>query len=671
MASEIPENIDVMEIHGEELFQHFETTEFGTISPIVKNILILLDADRVSVIAKIDNTFKREMETFMRNDFINAFMKPRQTLANYFGIYATCKENFKFTTGQEASIDMLVGYCQNVLKQRGRINHNPDTAPVAEANNIMKNDNDFMDIENFQRATTYDDLFRHIGSLLIFVFNDAKRTTLSGWSFPSRYVASQLSQNYKRGIQSTLNINLQYVTPSCHAQFLNCIVDSDLDNLREILTDSLAASLRFDGSVDRTQKHNVFVIIQVVKSDGKLATLCIGFDIPKKKGAAGYLKCIKKIASRVLPWEEIFALITSLVTDGENLNLGRLNGLVAMLKELRRASSSASPLFSIWCVPHRTNLAWKTVSNTTKSIADIITRARKLSKHFRRSGKRTQALKDVATANYLKQPLRYPAFFAVRWVEYIYKLFNTILRNWRASMLYFRSVNETTKFFFWKHYDTLHFITFLTDILFLIKTFQKACQSDSITLLEVAERKANLIKRLENCINGKVDGGWEECLAQNIVTNGHRKYLYGIELKLVNSFIRTVKGRRTVVSTSFTLQKRRFIIQQLIQNFNVRLELDNGLLAAMEPLRVVSLSTPTEDLELCHSTFAPDFGRDQFVSDYYGAAEILNDYQCKTTLESLQKIIDVCPENLTSLKLALARVSAAKPHSADVERLIS
>lgn len=319
----------------------------------------------------------------------------------------------------------------------------------------------------------------------------------------------------------------------------------------------------------------------------------------------------KKIANKVLPWEKLFALITSLITDGESLNLGRLNGLVTKLKDLRKSSPLTLPLFSIWCVPHRTNLAWKSTSDKTKSISDVITRARKLSKYFRCSGKRTQALKDVADANDLKRPLRYPAFFAVRWVEYVYNLFQAILRNWRASMSYFRSVNETKKLNFWLNYNNLRFITFLIDILLLIKAFQKECQSDTITLIEVVERKVNLIKRLENCNNARVDGGWEECFAKSIVTNGNRKYLCGIELKSVNSNFRIVRGRRTA-SSSFTLQNRRFIIQRLIQNLKTILELDNGLLAAMEPLRAIRSSTSSEDLELCHSTFAPDFRRDEF-----------------------------------------------------------
>lgn len=205
----------------------------------------------------------------------------------------------------------------------------------------------------------------------------------------------------------------------------------------------------------------------------------------------------------------------------------------------------------------------------------------------------------------------------------------------------------------------------------LVKTFQKACQSNTITLLEVSVQKAKLIEKLENSKNTKIEGAWEKCFEQNIVINGNRKFLCGIELKSINSNIRIVGGRRTAVSSSFTLQKRRLITQTLIHNLKTRLQLDDDLLAAMEPLRLISLLTSREDLELCRSTLVPDFPQNQFSSDYYEAAEILKNDPHLTTLESLQKIIKVRPNSLTSIKLALARVAAAKPHSADVERLIS
>ena len=49
----------------------------------------------------------------------------------------------------------------------------------------------------------------------------------------------------------------------------------------------------------------------------------------------------------------------------------------------------------------------------------------------------------------------------------------------------------------------------------------------------------------------------------------------------------------------------------------------------------------------------------------------MKDHDCKTTVTILQMLQELCPKGLPIMKRGLARVAAAKPHSADVERLIS
>ena len=158
---------------------------------------------------------------------------------------------------------------------------------------------------------------------------------------------------------------------------------------------------------------------QIVTRDAKLIKLRIGFDIQNGKGTFGYLICLQNVAKKILPWEEFFCRITSVVTDGESKNLGRFNGLVSKLKRLRNSAASNVSLFLIWCVAHRTNLTWRTVS-CINIIPNVITSATKLSKYFHDSGKRTQDLINVAFENGLNPPLRYPPFFPVRWTEFVY-----------------------------------------------------------------------------------------------------------------------------------------------------------------------------------------------------------------------------------------------------------
>lgn len=71
---------------------------------------------------------------------------------------------------------------------------------------------------------------------------------------------------------------------------------------------------------------------QIVKRDATIDTLRIRFDIRKSKGALGYLECIESITNKVFPWEQFFALITSVICDGESLNSKRLKVLISNLR---------------------------------------------------------------------------------------------------------------------------------------------------------------------------------------------------------------------------------------------------------------------------------------------------------------------------------------------------
>lgn len=103
----------------------------------------------------------------------------------------------------------------------------------------------------------------------------------------------------------------------------------------------------------------------------------------------------------------------------------------------------------------------------------------------------------------------------------------------------------------------------------------------------------------------------------------------------------------------------------------MRLSLDINLLTAFEPFVKIQSSTSQDDLKLSHRTIVPDFDENDFIAEYYTAAQLLNNREFGSVLETLHRIIDISPDELRSIKVALARIAVAKPHSADVERLIS
>lgn len=87
-----------------------------------------------------------------------------------------------------------------------------------------------------------------------------------------------------------------------------------------------------------------------------------------------------------------------------------------------------------------------------------------LAAHFRKSGSRTKKLKTIAAVNNFKRPLRYPAYFEVRYFQAT--TFSPLMNQWLVV-------------------DKLHFITFLIDV----------------------QKQHDLFTRLESCKYGELEGG--------------------------------------------------------------------------------------------------------------------------------------------------------------------
>lgn len=507
-----------------------------------------------------------------------------------------------------------------------------------------------------------DYLYRLIGARMITVYNDAKRVTLSGWSWPSRQIASKIANNFEingNASHESLDYNFDYLTPQNHAEFLNCIVKTDVTNLKSSLRQSLAASLRVDGSVDKAGLHNIYVMAHIISDKCTTSTFFIWFGVPEVGRAEGYFECVKTIVSKIMPFDEFFELITSVATDGEPLNIGHLNGLHAKLKMERQRSNSRKPLHLLWCVAHRINLAWKSVSSN-RIINKNVQFCRQLPAHFNTSAVRLNELKKTARDNQLSPPLRYPPFLAIRWTEFVSNLFNVVLRNWRAACHYFVKSNKKSFLDVWLYHDTIHFIFFLADILSLVKIFQKSCQSDSICITDVLPLRAKFIESLESCRSKPLSGGWEEMFFAKKSHVGNQTKFYGF----------TLSHNRRRSSFSFTDRIRQMVIRSLMNHINIRIGMDSFLHEQISPLVNLDVTMDVEAVKRCFASILPDVDEETFLKEYYDAADLLKDASCDTTLKILQHLNRTKPNRFRTLKIALARVAAIKPHSADVERLI-
>ncbi|CAB4018871.1 Hypothetical predicted protein [Paramuricea clavata] len=92
--------------------------------------------------------------------------------------------------------------------------------------------------------------------------------------------------------------HLHYVNPVGHKELLSAIVLSEKEKLEDVLQNSLAVSLRFDGSVDRNQIDNEYVLAKTVNKKGEENLYLLGFEEPNEQGAEGALTAIQNAVEK-------------------------------------------------------------------------------------------------------------------------------------------------------------------------------------------------------------------------------------------------------------------------------------------------------------------------------------------------------------------------------------
>lgn len=135
------------------------------------------------------------------------------------------------------------------------------------------------------------------------MYNDAKRGTLSAWSFPSRYVASligdQLDLQEPHTTYTPSATDLQYVNPSTHREMLLTIADTDRKSFVSCLQNILAVSLRVDGAIDKQHLDNKHVMAKYVTDNGVAKTVYLGFNESLETGSFGLFKAVQEAIKKV------------------------------------------------------------------------------------------------------------------------------------------------------------------------------------------------------------------------------------------------------------------------------------------------------------------------------------------------------------------------------------
>lgn len=251
-------------------------------------------------------------------------------------------------------------------------------------------------------SKSQEKLANRIGRYATCVFVDAKRLTLSAYSWPARLVAHEYGAAYninnrEQSANAIKKIPLQYVNPTSHAEILNCIVAVEGDLLSKKIENCIALSLRADGSVDRTNQDKIYVLAKIVNSEGKQETLFLGMGAQSQRGAGGLFNAIKEIinAAGEHLYLKVLKKMSSIVTDGASVNIGERSGLWKLIDDDAKVHNARQNILKIWCAAHRSDLSLKDLKKVINELPSVMRSLKKLSSFINKSSMRLALLREV------------------------------------------------------------------------------------------------------------------------------------------------------------------------------------------------------------------------------------------------------------------------------------
>ena len=523
-------------------------------------------------------------------------------------------------------------------------------------------------------AHANEDLAKRTGQIMIEIYVDAKKG-VSGWSWPSRHVAQQVAQQFAPNAPHTHFVpvtgTLTYINPTMHHEFLCSIIKPELPTLRQRILQSLAVSLRVDGSVDRMQVDNKHCLLKLVDEHGKEETVFLGFAEADRRGTEGYVSAVKSACGNAITWCDLLPKLSSIVTDGESLNTGRRQSLWASLDRMRSENGQCS-LIKIWCAVHRSNLVWNSVTSNVSEVKHLIADAKSLASYYRCSGLRTKELHSVAASSDSSKVVAFPAYFEVRWMEYVHQLLSAAWCNLLPILGHLSHVdsdNEARAYKRkWTELSRLRLLVVTIDVLYLLSRLQITLQSDSCMIFDVAEETNALISQLHTMKSRALLGGEEEKFTQML----HKQTANGETSIEIQRHTLWEQSRRNKRHNEYVSEHRecaavRTELIEAVVNFLTE-RLPDSEFSSLIPLRKLDPEADDAALRNCHLAVISDMPLKDFACAYREAAQsasLCNMNARQLLQETLRH------EQWKVLSVALARVIASKPHSADVERLIS
>jgi len=118
---------------------------------------------------------------------------------------------------------------------------------------------------------------------------------------------------------------------------------------------------------------------QLPTVSGETELVYIGVAEPDERGAVGIVNALKTSLKRSFGDKGVDLLncMSSVVTDGASVNIGKKASLWALLQRERLMNQKSCnfneslPLLTVWCAVHRSQLAWVKVSDSVGEVKHL------------------------------------------------------------------------------------------------------------------------------------------------------------------------------------------------------------------------------------------------------------------------------------------------------------
>lgn len=315
---------------------------------------------------------------------------------------------------------------------------------------------------------------------------------------------------------------------------------------------------------------------------------------------------------------------------------------------------------------HRSNLAWESVGVSVREVNHIFQQLTSICSYFHKSGLRSRELRKVADEHGLKL-LRLPKTFEVRWTEFTNDLLQAVLHSLSALVKYFATSTDKAAVGYHRFLtdnNNIQTLAFLADVLTVYSRFQKKIQSDDITIVDVSRYTQRVKSKLLALKTDALTAGWVQMMESSV----------GI-LRRDNIILETYEHRQKKEHHKYVTDRRDFlairneVIDSLVEFVSQRFQADEKLLSVVQPF--VQISKDADIVEI-HKLLCSDSDLQSLSLEYDDLIDDADNvpHMRKKTLRDLVVTLSQSPD-YTNVTKALSRLLAAKPHSADVERLIS